>query len=118
VKRRLAAACCILVLVACSGTRDPQAEANAVTRAVYNDDVAGVAAHLDSALQPQVTRAGVGMISDKMHALGAYTGLTPLAQDAGKHEYTYQANFTKGKMNVVVRLGTDGTFAAFRVFPL
>jgi hypothetical protein len=116
-KRSLAFAFAVL-LAACSGAHDPQADANAVTRAIYDDDVTGVSSHLDSTLQPQLTRAGVGLISDKMHALGNYTGLTFLARDATKNEYTYQANFAKGKMNVIVRLDADGKFAAYRVFPL
>lgn len=109
----LALAC---ALTACGGG-DPQSSANAVTRAVYNDNPAAVTAHLDDALRSQVSRASVGLISDKMHALGSYNGLTLLGADTASHEYTYRANFSKGTLNVVIRLDTDGLLSAYRVFP-
>jgi len=110
----LAAAACILA--ACS-SNDPQAIATAVTRAVYSDNAGAAAGYFDDALRPQVSRAGVGVLSDKMHQLGAFNGLTLLANDLAKREYTYRAAFAKGTMNVVVRLDPDGRLAAYRVFP-
>ncbi|HTU70743.1 MAG TPA: hypothetical protein VMF11_10545 [Candidatus Baltobacteraceae bacterium] len=105
-----------LALAACS-TSDPQSTASAVTRAVYQDDPAAVAPYFDDALQAQVSRASVGVLSDRMHALGNYTGLTLLGMDTGKHEYTYRANFSKGTMDVVVRLDSNGRLAAYRASP-
>ncbi len=107
----------ILAAVAACGRNDPQSTANAVTRAVFENDQAAVTAYFDDALRPQVTRASVGVLSDKMHALGSYNGLTLLATDTSNHEYTYRANFSKGTMNVVVRVDRDGRLAAYRVFP-
>lgn len=106
----------IAALAACAG-HDPESTASSVTRAVYQDDVSAVQQSMDDTLKPQVSRAGVGVISDRMHALGTYSGLTPLATDAGKKEYTYRANFSKGSMNVVVRLDSNGALAAYRVYP-
>lgn len=103
-------------LAACA-SHDPQSTANGVTRAVYNDDLSAVTPYFDDALRPQVSRAGVGVISDKMHALGSYSGLTLLGKDSAKNEYTYRASFSKGTMNVIVRLDDDGRLAAYRVFP-
>jgi len=115
--KQLAAALLLAAgLAACAGA-DPQSTANGVTRAVYDDNLSAVTPYFDDALRPQVSRAGVGVISDKMHALGNYSGLTLLASDSTKHEYTYRANFSKGTMNVVVRLDGDGRLAAYRVFP-
>lgn len=106
------------MLAACGGgAHDPQGSANAVTRAIYNDDQSTASSYFDDALRPHVTRASVGLISDKMHALGNYNGLSLLATDTSKHEYTYRASFSKGTMNVVVRLDADGKLAAYRVFP-
>lgn len=106
----------VAALAACSAN-DPQSTVNGVTRAVLDDNLGAVAPYFDDALRPQVSRAGVGVLSDKLHALGNYNGLTLLASDLTKREYTYRANFSKGTMNVVVRLDPDGRLAAYRVFP-
>jgi 6-phosphogluconolactonase (cycloisomerase 2 family) len=63
-----------------------------------------------------VTRSEVGILSDQMHKYGDYKGLTYVSTDPAKNEYTYRANFTKGSMNVVVKLDADGKVAAYRVF--
>jgi hypothetical protein len=107
----------LLAAIAACSHNDPQSVANAVTRAVLANNQPAVTAYVDDALRPQVTRASVGVLSDKMHALGSYNGLTLLATDASKHEYTYRANFSKGTMNIVVRFDPDGRLAAYRVFP-
>lgn len=91
--------------------------ADQVTRAVYNNDTAGVSSNFDSDLAPQVTRASVGTLSDKMHALGNYQGLTEAATDVPSHRYTFDAKFDKGDMTVFVRLDTDGKIGAYRVVP-
>jgi hypothetical protein len=114
--KRLAVLCMLGALTACGGG-DPQSTANGVTRAVYDDSLASVAPYFDDATRAKVSRASVGVLSDKMHALGTYNGLTLLGSDATKQEYTYRASFSKGTMNVIVRLDGDGRVAAYRVFP-
>ncbi|HUA08286.1 MAG TPA: hypothetical protein VMA98_03360 [Candidatus Acidoferrales bacterium] len=114
--RRLAALAALVLLAACAA-RDPQSTTNAVTRAVYNDDAASAVGYFDDPTRGTVTRAGVGLLSDKMHALGRYDGLKLLATDARTREYTYRASFAKGTMNVVVRLDDAGKLVAYRVFP-
>jgi hypothetical protein len=108
-------------LVACHGAAassgSAQTTADSATKAVYNDDVGSLNDTFDSQLQSQVSRAEVGALSDKMHALGDYKGLTYLSDDPAKSEFTYRADFDKGSMNVVVRIDTDGKLAAYRVFP-
>jgi hypothetical protein len=101
---------------ACSGN-DPQSLANTVTRAVYDNNASAVQPYFDDALRAQVSRASVGVISDKMHELGSYNGLTLLGSDTTKREYSYRANFSKGAVNIVVRVDPDGRLAAYRVFP-
>jgi hypothetical protein len=101
---------------ACAGN-DPQSTTNGVTRAVYDNNVAAVAPYFDDALRAQISRASVGVISDKMHAMGSYNGLTLLGSDTAKREYSYRANFSKGAVNIVVRIDPDGRLAAYRVFP-
>ena len=110
----------LVALAACNAQASPgavQSTTDSVTKAVYSDDIDGVNANFDSSLQSQVSRGDVGTLSDKMHALGTYKGLTYLSNDAAKSEFTYRANFDKGAMNVVVRVDNDGKLAAYRVFP-
>jgi hypothetical protein len=105
-----------LVFAGCasSGAGSAQSSADSTTKSVYNDDVAGVTQNFDDGLKAQVTRSEVGIMSDQMHQLGDYKGLTFVNSDPNKNEYTYRADFTKGSGNVVVRLDSDGRFAAYR----
>lgn len=117
---RFFAAAMVLALAACAGGNgggQAQSAADATTKAVYNDDADGVTQNFDDNLKSQVTRSEVGIMSDQMHKLGDYKGLTYVSTDPAKNEYTYRADFTKGSMNVVLRLDADGKVAAYRVFP-
>lgn len=107
-----------LLLAACGShpASGAQGSAESTTKAVYDDDPAGVMANFDETLKSQVTRSEVGILSDQMHKLGRYNGLSYVSSDPGKNEYTYRAAFSNGTMNVVVRLDPDGRFAAYRVF--
>jgi hypothetical protein len=91
--------------------------ADSVTKAIYANDPSAVSQNFDAQLKPKVSRGEVGMLSDRMHALGAYQGLTLVNGDPTKNEYTYRAAFDHGAMNVVIRLDQDGKVAAYRVFP-
>jgi outer membrane lipopolysaccharide assembly protein LptE/RlpB len=107
----------VLGLAACGHpTGQAQAAADSTTKAVYNDDANAVTQNFDDTLKTQVTRSEVGILSDQMHKYGDYKGLTYVSTDPAKNEYTYRANFTKGSMNVVVKLDADGKVAAYRVF--
>lgn len=105
-----------LALAACGGNGAGTAQAGAdnTTKAVYNDDVNGVTQNFDDNLKTQVTRSEVGIMSDQMHQLGDYQGLTFVSSDPNKNEFTYRATFSKGAGNVVVRVDTDGHFSAYR----
>ena len=108
----------MVALAACSSPAGAaQSSADAVTKAVYANDMASVSSNMDTTLQGQISRGDVGTLSDKMHALGDYKGLTFVNSDPTKSEYTYRADFATGSMNVVVRLDPDGKLAAYRVFP-
>jgi hypothetical protein len=109
----------VALLTGCGhgGAGKAQSAADAVTQAVYNNDVDGVTSQLEDRTKTEVSRAEVGMLSDKMHALGKYKGLTPLSSDAANNEFTYRASFERGTMNVVVRLAPDDRLAAYRIFP-
>ncbi len=108
----------VLGLAACAGNGAGQAQsaADATTKAVYNDDANAVTQNFDDTLKNQVTRSEVGILSDQMHRYGDYKGLTYVSTDPAKNEYTYRADFSKGSMNVVLKLDPDGKIAAYRVF--
>jgi hypothetical protein len=94
-----------------------QRGADAATKAIANDDVTGVASTFDDALKAKLTRAQVGLISDKFAKLGAYKGLTQTSEDNTKNEFTYRADFDHGSVNLAVRVDTNGQLSAYRVFP-
>lgn len=91
--------------------------ADQVTRAVYNNDMAGVTSNFNGNLASQVTRASVGTLSDKMHALGNYQSLTETATDIPSRRYSFDAKFDKGDMTIGLRLDANGKIAAYRVVP-
>jgi hypothetical protein len=108
------------VLVGCgsgNGQGAAASLADSVTKAIYANDPNAVSQNFDDQLKPQVSRGEVGMLSDKMHSLGAYQGLTLVSSDPTKNEYTYRAAFDHGAMNLVIRLDQNGKVAAYRVFP-
>lgn len=87
------------------------------TRGVYDVDLARTTAHFDDTLKSQVSRASIGEIADRMHALGTYHGLKALSSDPDKGRYDYQATFDKGTMLVQIRLDPNQKIGAYRVTP-
>jgi predicted component of type VI protein secretion system len=119
-RRVLLAAALAVLLAGCStGSASDRAQklADDATKAVYNDDMAGLTANMNAALVPTITRAQLGDLADKMHALGDYQGLTPAGSDTLKSEYDFKAKFDKGTWTVILRLDGDGKIAAYRVAP-
>ncbi len=119
-RTRVVTAALALAIAACACAQkadDPQALADQTTRAVYDVDLDRTTARFDDALKAQVTRASIGDLSDKMHALGAYRGLKPLSSDPDKGRYDYQAAFDKGTMRVELRMDPDQKIGAYRVVP-
>lgn len=109
-----------LGLAACSGAgggSDQQKLAENVTRAVYNNDMETVTANFSTSLTPQVTRASLGVLSDEMHTMGNFQGLTETDTDSPARRYTFDAKFDKGDMTVQMRLDGDGKVVAYRVIP-
>jgi hypothetical protein len=106
-----------LALVGCSAQSKTMREADTITKAVYANDYNGVTADMNSSLVSSVTRGEVGDLSDRMHKLGDYAGLTQITADDGAKKYTYIAKFSRGAMMVELRLDSDGKVAAYRVVP-
>jgi len=106
-------------LAACASNGNAAATntADSITKSVIANDADSVRNAMDAQQQPQVTRASVGALSDVMHKLGDYKGLTLLSSDAAQSEFTYRADFASGSMNVVLKLDPDGKAAAYRATP-
>ena len=118
--RRSAPACALLAfcVVACGQSQsDPQKTAESITRAVYANDLDTTVARFDDATKKSITRADVGDLSDKMHALGELTSLAPKSADPDSGRYQYDAHFTRGVMLVQLRLDPSGKVGAYRVEP-
>src|SRR5579872_144190 len=107
-----------VVTAGCAHRADPKAVADAVTKAVYNNDISQVSGDFNALIRPQLTRASVGALSDKMHAQGEYQGLEPVQNDPATSTYGYAAKFSNGSMLVCMKLDHDGKIAAYRVEPL
>jgi hypothetical protein len=108
-----------LAAVACAQptNNDPLTLADQTTRGVYDVDYAATTARFDDALKSQVTRASIGQLSDRMHALGAYRGLKQTSADPDKGRYDYEATFDKGTLLVELRIDPDQKIGAYRVVP-
>ncbi|HLX03279.1 MAG TPA: hypothetical protein VKS80_14335 [Trinickia sp.] len=107
------------MLAACAtseGTGSARAAADATTQAVYADNYDAVISNFDSGLKQQPSRAEVGSLSDTLHSLGNYKGISYVDGDPVKAEYTYRLSFDKGTMALVVRVGQDGHLSAYRLF--
>lgn len=119
VHSRLIIACLLAAgLFACGQHgKSPQDEATAVTQGLYNNDFAAATANFDDTLKTQATRTQVAVISDKMHTLGDFQGLTETKHDDDTRRYWYDAKFSKGDMTVEMRLHADGSIAAYRIVP-
>jgi hypothetical protein len=102
----------------CGAKSDPQSLADDTTQAIYNADLDRTTAHFDDALKAQVTRASIGDLADKMHALGSYHGLKPVQSDPDKGRYDYDASFDKGTMRIQLRLDPNQKIGAYRVVPV
>lgn len=101
----------------CARAADPQRIADDTTRAVYDGDLDRTTQRFDDALKAQVTRASVGQLSDRMHALGEYQGLKPMESAPEEGRYDFAATFARGSMLVEMRLDPDRKIGAYRVVP-
>jgi hypothetical protein len=119
VRSRLIIACLLAAgLYACGQQgKSPVDTATAVAQALYSNDYAAATQNFDDALKTQATRTEVAVISDKMHSLGDFQGLTEIKRDDDTRRYWFDAKFSKGDMTVEMRLHADGTIAAYRVAP-
>lgn len=112
---RALAVASVLAAAACGGGSPQQSATDDTTKAVYNDDLNAMQSHFDTALQKQITIEGVSALSQRLHAFGAYKGVTQTAADASTGRYDYDASFDNITMAVHVRVDGDGKLAAYRI---
>jgi hypothetical protein len=114
----LAVATCALSACASRGVGSSAANlADSITRAVYANDYDATTANFDAATKAEVTRTEIGELSDKMHALGAYRGLTQTNVEADRGLYDFDLSFAGGHMVAKLRLDPSGKVGAYRVIP-
>ncbi|GAC1303589.1 MAG: hypothetical protein NVSMB19_13690 [Vulcanimicrobiaceae bacterium] len=107
-------------LTACSstpGSGSPQQLADTVTRAVYRNDLDTTIGTFDEATKRDITRAQLGELSDRMHALGELKSIVQRNGNADTGRYEFDASFTGGMMLVQIRIDRSGRIAAYRVIP-
>lgn len=115
---RLATALVLVsVLSACGVAPTPERLADQATRALYEDNHDAAIANFEEHLKMHVTREQVGAISDEMHALGRYKGLSVLHANKNAGRFHYAAKFDRGTMIVMVTVDPAGRIAAYRVRP-
>ena len=113
--RALAAMFAVVTLGACGSANSPQAAADATTKAIYNDDVTAMQARFNDDLRKQVTLDQVAVISSKLHALGAYNGLSQTSADTAAGRFDYSSKFGQTIVPVHIRLDAAGKLAAYRL---
>ena len=105
----------IMFLAACGSSGSPQATADATTKAIYNDDVTAMQSRFNDDLRKQVTLDQVATISSKLHALGAYDGVSQTSADTAAGRFDYNARFGGATVPVHIRLDASGKLAAYRL---
>jgi hypothetical protein len=118
---RAGLALCALLAAGCASsfrhTDTPAALTDSITRAVYANDYEGTTAPFDPQTKAEVTRTEIGRLSDRMHALGSYQGLTQTKADADRGLYEFDLRFASGHMTAKLRVDPSGKVGAYRVVP-
>jgi len=96
----------------------PSRLADTVTRAIYDNKPDVARTYFDDALKSQIQDYQVLYLSQTMHRFGAYDGVKIARADVDHARYAYRAFFSRGKMEVRLRLDRDGRVAAYRIVPI
>jgi hypothetical protein len=115
--RPAAALALTMMLASCGVAHTPERLADQTTRALYEDNHDAAIAEFDEHLKLHVTRAEVGAISDQMHALGRYKGLSKMHDGADAGRFRYAANFDRGTLIVMVTVDPAGRIVAYHLSP-
>ena len=92
--------------------------ADTVTRAIYDNKPDVARTYFDDALKSEIQDYQVLFLSQTMHRFGSYDGVKIARADVDHARYAYRAFFSRGKMEVRLRLDRDGRVAAYRIVPI
>jgi hypothetical protein len=97
-----------LSLAACSFQNKNEREADKITRAVMNNNVAPVMGDFDPAIKGQITRVRVAELSDELNAQGEYQGLKQSTTWCRTGYLCFDVKFAKRPYHEVMKVGSDG----------
>ena len=100
-----------------NGGSAPQRLADRITRAVYANDLGTTLDAFDGATKAAITRAELGGLSDRMHALGDLKSVVSRDGNPDTGRYEFDASFTGGMMLVQMRIDPSGKVGAYRIVP-
>ncbi|GAC1312582.1 MAG: hypothetical protein NVS2B3_16120 [Vulcanimicrobiaceae bacterium] len=108
-----------LALAGCAapGVSAPQRLADRITRAVYANDLSTTVDLFDDTTKAAITRAELGGLSDRMHALGDFKSIVSRDGNPDTGRYEFDASFTGGMMLVQMRIDPSGKVGAYRIVP-
>jgi len=96
----------------------PTRVADSITRAIYDNKPEVARGYFNDEIRPQIQDFQVLFMSQTMHRLGDYDGVKIARADVDHGRYAYRAFFSRGKMEVRVRIDQNGRAAAYRVLPI
>lgn len=99
-----------LSLAACAFQNRNEREADKITRAVIENNMAPVMGDFDPAIKGQITRVRVAELSDELSQQGAYQGLKQVTDTwCNRPGYLcFDVNFAKHPYHEVMKVGSDG----------
>ena len=106
-KKLLVCALAAASLAACAGNRN-EAEADKITRAVINNNMAPVMGDLDPAIKGEITRVRVAELSDELNAQGGYKGLKQDTTWCRTGYVCFDVQFANRPYHEIMKVGSDG----------
>lgn len=107
-KRFLALALAALSLAGCAFQNKDEREADKITRAVINNNVAPVMGDFDPAIKSQITRIRVAELSDELSSQGDYQGLKQTTAWCRTGYLCFDVKFAKRPYHEIMKVGSDG----------
>jgi hypothetical protein len=109
-KKFLVLALAALSVAGCAGQNRNEREADKITRAVINNNMAPVMGDLDPAIKGQVTRVRVAELSDELNQQGAYQGLkeTNASWCDTTIYHCFDVKFANHAYREKMKVGSDG----------
>lgn len=114
-KKFLALTLVALSLAGCSFQNKNEKEADKITRAVINNNVAPVMGDFDPAIKSQITRIRVAELSDELSQQGEYQGLKQSTAWCQTGYLCFDVKFAKRPYHEIMKVGSDGKVQEWRI---